>query len=146
MHIPKKSSKFAENLEEAHKSRHRIITTMKVQWTSLVDDVRGHIDGRHYARHIPGNGREAAICLKPELSEKEKKKRAAHPTSKKFCAYIAESKAIMNNPERRAAWQAKYDETLYRAKKWGKPAYGRLCDYVRHEVSEALKRGEEVKP
>ena len=28
---------------------------MKVQWTSLVDDVRGHIDGRHYARHIPGN-------------------------------------------------------------------------------------------
>jgi hypothetical protein len=44
------------------------------------------------------------------------------------------------------AWQAKYDETLYRAKKWGKPAYGRLCDYVRHEVSEMLKRGEEIKP
>ena len=119
---------------------------MKVKWTSLVDDVRGHIDSRHYARHIPGNGSEAAICQKPELSKKEKKKRAAHPTSKKFCAYIAESKAILNNPERRAAWQAKYEETLYRAKKWGMPAYGRLCDYVRHEVCEMLKRGEEVKP
>ncbi len=119
---------------------------MKVKWTSLVDDVRGHIDSRHYARHIPGNGSEAAICQKPELSKKEKKKRAAHPTSKNFCAYIAESKAILHDPERRAAWQAKYEETLYRAKKWGMPAYGRLCDYVRHEVCEMLKRGEEVKP
>ena len=33
---------------------------MKVKWTGLVDDLRGHVDSRHYARHIPGNGSEAA--------------------------------------------------------------------------------------
>ena len=117
---------------------------MKVKWTSLVDDAAGHVDSRHYARHIPGNGSEAAVCQKPELSKKTKKKKAAHPTCKSFGNYIAESKAILHDPERRAIWQAKYDETLRRAKKWGKPAYGRLCDYVRHEVSLALKEGREI--
>ena len=119
---------------------------MKVKWTGLVDDMKGHVDKDFYARHIPGNGVWAAVCHKPELSKEEKKKRGAHPTAKQFTNYIAESKAILSNPERRAAWQAKYDETLYRARKWGKPAYGRLCDYVRHEVSEILKRGEAVNP
>ena len=37
---------------------------MKVQWTSLVDDARGNVDSRHYARHIPGNGEWAAVCEK----------------------------------------------------------------------------------
>ena len=119
---------------------------MKAKWSGLVDDMKGHVDKDFYARHIPGNGTWAAVCHKPELSKEEKKKRAAHPTAKQFSNYIAESKAILQDPERRAAWQAKYDETLYRARKWGKPAYGRLCDYVRHEVSEMLKRGEEIKP
>ena len=117
---------------------------MKVKWTGLVDDLRGHVDSRHYARHIPGNGSEAAVCQKPELSEKTKKKKAAHPTCKSLGNYIAESKAILHDPERKAIWQAKYNETLYRARKWGKPAYGRLCDYVRHEVSLALKEGREI--
>lgn len=117
---------------------------MKVQWTGLIDDLKGHIDRRHYARRIPGNGEWAAVCNKPELSDKTKKSKAAHPTCKSFGNYIAESKAILHDPERRAVWQAKYDETLYRAKKWGKPAYGRLCDFVRHEVSVALKEGREI--
>ena len=107
---------------------------MKVKWTALVDDACGHVDSKHYARHIPGNGEEAAVCLKPELSKETKKKKAAHCTSL----------AILHDPERRAIWQAKYNETLYRARKWGKPAYGRLCDYVRHEVSVALKVGREI--
>jgi len=117
---------------------------MKVTWTGLIDDFKGHIDSKHYARHIPGNGDEAAVCQKPELSKKTKEKKAAHPTCKSFVNYIAESKAILHDPKRRAVWQAKYDETLYRARKWGKPAYGRLCDYVRHEVSLALKEGREI--
>ena len=122
----------------------KIKTSMKVQWTGLIDDFKGHIDRRHYARRIPGNGGWAAVCNKPELSDKTKKSKAAHPTCKSFGNYIAESKAILHDPERRAKWQAKYDETLYRAKKWGKPAYGRLCDFVRHEVSVALKEGREI--
>jgi len=109
---------------------------MKVKWNSLIDDFQGGLDKHHYARHIPGNGTWAAVCQKPELSKEEKKKRASHPTVKAFNNYIAESKAILQNPERRAAWQAKYDKTLYKARRWGKPAYGRLCDYVRHEVNE----------
>lgn len=117
---------------------------MKVKWTALLDNASGHVDSRHYARNIPGNCAEAAVCLKPELNKKTKKKKAAHPTCKSFGNYIAESKAILHDPERRAIWQAKYNETLRKARKWGKPAYGRLCDYVRHEVSVALKEGREI--
>ena len=117
---------------------------MKVKWTTLVDNASGHVDSRHYSRSIPGNGEWAAVCQKPELSKKAKNKKAAHPTCKSFSNYIADSKAILHDPERRAIWQAKYDETLRRARKWGKPAYGRLCDYVRREVSLALKEGRAI--
>ena len=53
-------------------------------------------------------------------------------------------KAILHDPERRAVWQARYDEAKQMAKKHGKRIQGRLCDYVRHEVSKALKNGEEI--
>lgn len=118
--------------------------TMKVKWTGLIDDFKGHVDSRHYARHIPGNYKEAAVCEKPELSEKTKKMKAAHPTCKRFGNYIAESKAILHDPERRAIWQAKYEKALQRAKKYNKEEYGRLCDFVRHHVSLALKEGREI--
>ena len=117
---------------------------MKVKWTGLVDDLSGHVDKRHYARHIPGNYREAAVCQKPELSEKTKKAKASHPTCKSFGNYIAESKAILHDPERRAIWQAKYDEALRKARKYNKPVQGRLCDFVRHYVSVAQKEGREI--
>ena len=117
---------------------------MKVKWSGLIDDFKGHIDGRHYARHIPGNSEEAAVCLKPELSKKTKKKKAAHPTCKSFGNYIAESKTILHDPERRAIWQAKYDEAKRKARKYNKPIQGRLCDFVRHHVSVALKEGRAV--
>ncbi len=118
--------------------------TMKVQWTSLVDDVRGHVDQGHYARRIPGNGEWAAVCQKPELSKKTKQKKASLPHVKEFGTLIATCKEILHDPERRAAWQAKYDEAMRKARKYGKPIQGRLCDYVRHEVSVALKKGEEI--
>ena len=117
---------------------------MKVKWTGLVDDLRGHVDRRHYARHIPGNYKEAAVCQKPELSEKTKKKKAAHPTCQDFGRCIAESKAILHDPERRAIWQAKYDEAKRKARKYNKPIQGRLCDFVRHHVSLVLKEGREI--
>ena len=117
---------------------------MKVKWTSLVDEVHGHVDGRHYARHIPGNGEWAAVCQKPELSKKTKKKKAAHPTSKRFVTLIATCKNILNNPVARAMWQERYEEAKRKARRYNKPIQGRLCDYVRHEVSEALKRGENI--
>lgn len=119
---------------------------MKAKWTSLVDDLQGHIDSRHYARHIPGNGEWAAVCLKPELSKKTKKKKAAHPTCQSFSNYISISKEILHDPARRAAWQAKYEEAQRLARRHNKPIQGRLCDYVRHIVSEALKKGEEIEP
>ena len=117
---------------------------MKVKWVSLIGEAHGTIDSRHYARHIPGNDECAAVCEKPELSKKTKKKKAAHPTVQSFAQYIAVSKEILHNPERRAIWQARYDEVVREARRHGKSAPGRLCDYVRHEVSEALKRGEEI--
>ena len=117
---------------------------MKAKWTSLVDDASGKLDSRHYARHIPGNGEWAAVCSKPELSKKTKKRKADLPVAQHFKTLIATCKNILNNPERRATWQARYDEAKRKASKHNKPIQGRLCDYVRHEVSEALKNGEEI--
>ena len=117
---------------------------MKVKWTSIIDDMKGSVDKRFYTRHIPGNAEWAAVCQKPELSKKTKKQKAAHPTSKSFVQYIAVSKEILNDPERRALWQARYDEAKRKARRHGKAIQGRLVDYVRHEVSVALKNGEEI--
>jgi len=119
---------------------------MKAKWASIIEDLQGNVDQRHYARHIPGNRVWAAVCNKPELSKKVKKKKANLPHVKAFGALIATCKEILHDPERRAAWQAKYDEALRKARKYGKPIQGRLCDYVRHEVSVALKKGENVEP
>ena len=48
-------------------------------------------------------------------------------------------------PDEKAPYEWTVKEVLRAyAKKWGKPAYGRLCDYVRHEVSLALKEGREI--
>ena len=117
---------------------------MKVKWTSLLDDAQGGVDEKRYARHIPGNREWAAVCYKPELSKKTKKKKADHPTCKSFGEMIAICKKILNNPVARGMWQDRYNEAKRTAKKYNKPIQGRLCDYVRHEVSEALKRGEFV--
>ena len=115
---------------------------MKVKWTLLVDEASGQIDKRHYARHIPGNGEWAAVCNKPELSEKTKKKKAAHTTAKSFSNCVKISHDILHNPAARAMWQARYEKALREARRHNKPIQGRLCDYVKHEVSEALKRGD----
>ena len=117
---------------------------MKVKWTLLIDDAKGGVDPKHYARHIPGNGEWAAVCNKPELSKKTKKRKADHPTVKSFAQYIAISKEILHDPDRRQLWQTRYDEAKREARRRGKAIQGRLCDYVRHEVSEALKRGEKI--
>ena len=117
---------------------------MKVKWTLLVDEMRGSVDKKHYARHIPGNGEWAAVCAKPELSKTTKKSKAAHPTVKDFTKNIAISKEILHDPVRRAQWQARYDKAVREARRHNKAIQGRLVDYVRHEVSEALKRGEEI--
>ena len=117
---------------------------MKVKWTLLLDDACGHVDKKHYARHIPGNGEWAAVCNKPELSKKTKKKKAAHPTCKIFCNYVAVCQAIYADPARKAVWEARYEEARRKARRRNKPIQGRFIDYLRHEVSEALKRGEEI--
>ena len=117
---------------------------MKIKWAAIIADGEGHVDKRHYTRHIPGNYSEAALCNKPELSKKTKQKKASHPTCQSFSDYIAASKAILNDPERRAIWQAKYDEAKRKARKYNKPIQGRLCDFVRHHVSLALKEGREI--
>ena len=117
---------------------------MKVKWTSIIDEMQGSVDKKHYARHIPGNGEWAAVCNKPELSKKTKKKKATLPVAQNFKTLIATCKNILNNPAARAMWQARYDEAKRKARKHNKPIQGRLCDYVRHEVSVALKSGENI--
>ena len=117
---------------------------MKVKWTLLIDELNGSVDKKHYARHIPGNGEWAAVCNKPELSKKTKQKKASHPTTKSFATMIATSKNILGDPVARSIWQERYDEAKRKARRHGKAVQGRFIDYVRHEVSEALKRGEEL--
>ena len=117
---------------------------MKAKWTSIIGEAEGSLDKRHYARHIPGNEKEAAICEKPELSKKTKKKKAAHPTCKSFGKNITICQEIYADPARKALWEARYEEAKRKARRHNKFIQGRFIDYLRHEVSEALKRGEEI--
>ena len=119
---------------------------MKVKWTLLLDDAKGGIDPKHYARHIPGNGEWAAVCNKPELSKKTQKKKAGLPQVKAFDRMIAESKKIKESPERLEAWTAMYEAAKREAKRHNKKIQGRLTDYIRHHVSEMLNNGVEVRP
>jgi len=112
---------------------------MKAKWTSLIGEAEGTLDSKHYARHIPGNDEYAAICEKPELSKKTKKKKAEHPTAQRFAELMAEVKAILRDPVRKAEWQARYDEAVRKARKNHKRVQGRLYDYIKHEVSEERK-------
>jgi phage regulator Rha-like protein len=59
---------------------------------------------------------------------------------KKFKEMMAECKAILHDPEKRAEWQAKYDEAKREAIRQNKPVQGRLCDYVKHKLIEAQKK------
>lgn len=108
---------------------------MKAKWVSIVDDLQGNVDERHYVRRIPGNNEWAAVCNKPELSKKTKKAKAEHPTALKFGELVAEAKAILHDSVRRAEWQARYDEAMRKARKYNKPIQGRLYDYIKHELS-----------
>ena len=107
---------------------------MKVKWTSIIDDMQGSVDKKRYARHSPGNGEYAAVCMKPELSKKTKKAKAEHPTARRFAEVMAETKAILHDPVRKAEWQARYDEAVRKARKYNKPIQGRLYDYIKHEI------------
>ena len=91
---------------------------MKAKWVSIVDELRGNVDERHYVRRIPGNDEWGAVCAKPELSKKTKKAKAEHPTAKAFAELMAETKAIMHDPERKAEWQARYDEAVWKTGGW----------------------------
>ncbi len=112
---------------------------MKAKWVNIVDSLQGNVDQRHYVRRIPGNGEWGAVCAKPELSQKVKKAKAEHPTAKAFAELMAEAKAIMHDPERKAKWQARYEEALKKARKYNKPTQGRLYDYIKHELNEERK-------
>lgn len=119
---------------------------MKVKWTLILDEAHGSVDKKHYARGIPGNGAYAAVCNKPELSDKTRKAKANHPTAKALGNLTAACKPILNTPERRAAWEALYEKDKREARRHNKYIQGRLCDYVRHKVSVMLKNGEEIVP
>ena len=136
LHICKKIITFARNLETRK--------TMKTKWVELIGESTGSFGSKQYARRIPGNDEYAAVCSKPELSKKTKKKKAELSVVKDFQVLIATCKSILHDPARRAVWQARYDEAKRMARKHGKRIQGRLCDYVRHEVSKALKNGEEI--
>jgi len=105
--------------------------------------LRGSVGSGHYARRIPGNNEYGAICSKPELSKRTKKAKAEHPTARRFAELMAETKAILHNPARKAEWQARYDEAVRKARKYNKPIQGRLYDYIKHELSEEKKGKDE---
>ena len=115
---------------------------MKAKWTSIVAEMQGTVDERHYVRHIPGSKEWGVVCNKPELSPKTKRKKSELPVAKNFRTLISTCKAILHDPEQRALWQARYDEGKHKAAKHNKEFPARLCDYVRHEVSVALKHGD----
>ncbi len=112
---------------------------MKAKWASIIENASGTIGQNQYARRIPGNTEYGAVCMKPELSKKVRKKKAEHPTARRFAELMAETKAILRDPERKAEWQARFDEATQKAHKHNKPIQGRLYDYIKHELSIELK-------
>ncbi len=117
---------------------------MKAKWTEIVGEASGSFGEKQYVRHIPGNDEWAAVCTKPELSKQTKRRKAELPVAQNFKQLIETCRLILHDANRRAEWQVRFEASCAAARKHGKKSYGRLCDYVRHEVSEALKRGEPI--
>ena len=117
---------------------------MKVKWTDILGECHGNCGARQYARSIPGDTEWACVCTKPTLSKRVKAKKANLPSVQRFKENMVVCKAILHDPVRRSEWQARYDAARREAVKHGKKIQCRLCDYVRHEVSLALNRGEAV--
>ena len=117
---------------------------MIVHVASFLESLGGSIDKDHYLRPIPGRTGWAAYCRKPEYSKKKQKEMAQREAVKKLSAVNIEASAILRDPALRAEWQEKYNAALREASKHqrlpdkkGKPAVpGRLCDYVRRELSK----------
>ena len=114
---------------------------MKAKWIDMVGELQGSMGQQFYARRIPGNDEYGAVCRKPELSKKTKKAKAEHPTAKRFAELMAETKALLHDPERKAEWQARYDEAKRKARKYNKPIQGRFYDYIKHELSKEMYKG-----
>ena len=117
---------------------------MIVHVASFLESIGGSIDNDHYLRPIPGRTGWAAYCRKPVYSKKKQKEMAERKAVKTLSEVSKEASAILRDPVRRAEWQEKYEAALREASKHqrmpdekGKPAVpGRLCDYVRKELSK----------
>lgn len=133
---------FASNLFlQDYTGRH-----MKAHLVPYLMSTSGEISPQQYVRSIPGNELFVSICSKPKLSKATRKRKAKTSNALAFKKLMEECKAILNTPERREAWDRKYLEAKRQAYKYGRPIQGRLCDFVRHEVSEMIKRGEPIVP
>lgn len=119
---------------------------MKAHLVPYLMSTSGEISPQQYVRSIPGNELFVSICSKPKLSKATRKRKAKTSNALAFKKLVEECKAILNTPERRAAWDEKYLEAKRQAYKYGRPIQGRLCDFVRHEVSGMIKRGEPIVP
>lgn len=115
---------------------------MKLKWIDIVTEGHGRLGEDHYVRRSPGNTEYAVSCQKPTQSEATKRARSNHPTARGFADLMSETTAILHDPARKAAWQARYDEAKRQASKDGKPISGRLCDYIKKELSKERKNAD----
>ena len=119
---------------------------MIVHVASFLESLGGSIDKDHYLRPIPGRTGWAAYCHKPVYSKQKQKEMAEREAVKKLSLVSREASVILRAPVLRAEWQTKYDAAKREASKHqrmpdkkGKPAVpGRLCDYVRRELSKQM--------
>ena len=119
---------------------------MIVRVALFLESLGGTIDKDHYLRPIPGRTGWAAYCRKPKYSKKKQLEMAERKEVKRLSEVSKEASAILRDPVRRAQWQEKYDAAKREASKHqrmpdakGKPAVpGRLCDYVRKELSKQM--------
>ena len=119
---------------------------MIVHIASFLESIGGSIDKDHYLRPIPGRIGWAAYCRKPVYSKQKQKEMANREAVKKLSAVSTKASAILRDPVLRAEWQEKYDAAKREASRHqrmpdakGKPAVpGRLCDYVRRELSRRM--------
>ena len=120
---------------------------MIVNAASFLESLGGSIDKDHYLRPIPGRTGWASYCRKPKYSKKKQKEMAQREAVKKLSEVSKEASAILRDPVLRAEWQERYEAAKREASKHqrlpdkkGKSAVpGRLCDYVKRELSRKKK-------
>ena len=124
---------------------------MIVEKATFLSSLKGSLNDDFYLRGLPGRPGWAVACPKPQYDEKEKAKMRERKEVKAFINAQDIAKQIYRDPVQKQLWGARYEREKANMEKHkclynpvtGKPNIPmRLWDYVKSEVSKAIKNGQ----